>query len=98
MFDFLPLPCKKGNLFRSCFGPLLTAAFDALRLAKKKPYRYHFVKIIPKFSKETQEFLEQFFLDELRLRPNSIFIILRYADGGIALKNPSCPEYILVST
>ena len=49
---------QEGKFFSIFFGRLLTAAYDVLRLAGTKPYRYHLSSKLFQKSKWTHEFLE----------------------------------------
>ena len=49
---------QEGKPFSIFFGRLLTVAYDVLRLAGTKPYRYHLSSKLFQKSKWTHEFLE----------------------------------------
>ena len=88
--NLCPSSARRGTVF----GRLRAAAYDYLRLARNRLYRYHFDGNYSIFPYGLIEFLEYFFF-ELNGCRNNIFIILRYVDGGIPLRHPSCKVYIL---
>ena len=57
MFKFAPQVPRRETFF-DLFRPLLTVAYDVLRLAGTKPYRYHLSSKLFQKSKWTHEFLE----------------------------------------
>ena len=103
---FLILPDYVENCLNLCpssarretiFGRLRAAAYDHLRSARNRLYRYHFDGNYSIFPYRLIEFLEYLFF-ELNGCRNNTFIILRYVDGGIPLRHPSwCFIVLLVA-
>ena len=84
--------CPSSARRETVFGRLRAAAYDYLRLARNRLYRYHFDGNYSIFPYGLIEFLEYFFF-ELNGCRNNIFIILRYVDGGIPLRHPSYNDH-----
>ena len=79
--------CPSSARRETVFGRLRAAAYDYLRLARNKLYRYHFdgnYSIFPYISLSSWIF----FFAELNVCRNNTFIILRYVEGGIPLRHP----------
>ena len=77
----MPQLCNKVDRLRA-------AAYDHLRLARNKLYRYHFDGNYSIFPFELMSSWNIFFF-ELNGGRNNFIIILRYVDGGIPLRHPS---------
>ena len=82
--NLCPSSARRGTVF----GRLRAAAYDYLRLARSRLYRYHFDGNYSIFPYGLIEFRIIYFF-ELNGCRNNIFIILRYVDGGIPLRHPS---------
>ena len=81
MFNFVPQLCNKVDRLRA-------AAYDHLRLARNRLYRYQFDGNYSIFQYISLSSWNIFFF-ELNVCRNSTSIILRYIDGGIPLRHPS---------
>ena len=81
--------CPSSARREAVFGRLRAAAYDHLRLAGNRLYRYHFDGIIQFFHMNSWV-LRIIYFFELNGCRNNIIIILRYVDGGIPLRHPSC--------
>ena len=80
--------CPSSARRETVFGRLRAAAYNYLRLARNRLYRYHFdgnYSIFPYISLSSWNN----FFDELNGCRNNTFIILRYVEGGIPLRHPS---------
>ena len=88
--------CPSSARRETVFGRLRAAAYDYLRLARNRLYRYHFdgnYSIFPYISLSSWN---DFFV-ELNGCRNNTFIILRYVEGGIPLRHPSLVIYNLIT-
>ena len=79
--------CPSSARRETVFGRLRAAAYDYLRLARNRLYRYHFGNY--SIFHISHWALGIFFFGEHNVCRNNTFIILRYVEGGIPLRHPS---------
>ena len=84
--------CPSSARRETVFSRLRAAAYDYLRLARNRLYwlPVSFWWNLFHFSIYFIEFLEYSFFFELNGCRNNTFIILRYVEGDIPLRHPSC--------